>query len=91
MFFTLNGDSFGHISPQYGLRQGGLLLPNCFLFVGVSLSRMILNAEQESFVYMIKVPRDASPISHLFYANDVLIFSKANATKVKNHQDNLRS
>lgn len=42
------------------------------------LSRMLMQAEDVRSLHGVKVARDAPPISHLLFADDLMIFSHEN-------------
>lgn len=68
------GESFGHIIPHRGLRQGCPLCPYLFLFCTEGLSCLLNQASLMSFIKGIRVAPTAPLISHLFYADDSLLF-----------------
>lgn len=76
--FILNGEPRGLISPSRGLRQGDAISPYLFLICMEVLSRLITNAEAFGKIHGLKICKRAPSISHLFFANDSLIFFKAN-------------
>lgn len=49
-----------------------------------SLSRYLLHAESTKLIHGIKVTKDAPSISHLFFADDCLIFSNASHEEANN-------
>ncbi|KAL0378749.1 UNVERIFIED_CONTAM: Retrovirus-related Pol polyprotein from type-1 retrotransposable element R2 [Sesamum radiatum] len=75
--FLLNGEQFGFIRPRRGLRQGDPLSPYLFLFCAEAFSGLIRKAEVEGRIRGVAVSRRASPISHLLFADDTLIFCEA--------------
>lgn len=77
----LNGSLFGKIVPHRGICQEDLLSLYLFLIVTKCLSRMISRAESLNLLPRVKVAESASPISHLLYVDDVVIFLRANLTE----------
>ncbi|KAL0446066.1 UNVERIFIED_CONTAM: hypothetical protein Slati_1734500 [Sesamum latifolium] len=75
--FLLNGEQFGFLSPERGLRQGGPLSPYLFLLCAEAFSGLIRSAETEGAIQGVSVARSAPPISHLLFADDTLIFCQA--------------
>lgn len=75
--FILNGDPRGLIWPSRGLRQGDAISPYLFLICAEVLSRLISNAEAQGQLHGLKICRNAPSISHLFFADDSLVFFKA--------------
>ncbi|XP_024172006.1 uncharacterized protein LOC112178017 [Rosa chinensis] len=80
--FLVNGDPCGNISPSRGLRQGDAISPYLFLLCAEVLSRMIKEAERNDLMHGVKVCQQAPAISHLFFADDSFIFSKAEITDI---------
>jgi hypothetical protein len=60
------------------LRQGDPLSPYLFLFVAESLSKIINKAVQDNRFQEFKICRNSPGISHLLFADDCLVFFKAN-------------
>ena len=65
------------IQPLRGIRQGDPLSPYLFLIVAESLSALIKKLVDEGVLEGIYVCRRGPKLSHLFFADDSLIFCKA--------------
>ncbi|KAM1091470.1 hypothetical protein EV2_019457 [Malus domestica] len=73
----LKGQPGAKFAPSRGLRQGDPLSPYLFLFVRDVLSRMINSAVEKKYWEGVKMTQHASVISHIFFADDALLFLKA--------------
>ncbi|RLN03687.1 hypothetical protein C2845_PM13G08440 [Panicum miliaceum] len=73
-----NGVASPSFSPSRGLRQGDPLSPYLFLFVADGLSQLINRKVQENALEELTICRGAPGISHLLFADDTLLFFKAN-------------
>ena len=73
----LNGKLFGKFSPQRGIRQGDPLSPYLFILMAEALSNLLLEAEQRQTIHGGQVCRRAPQVSHLFFADDSLLFARA--------------
>lgn len=73
----INGSPYGNFSPSRGLRQGDPLSPALFILVSELLSRILLKEEANGALKGIKICRKAPSVSHLFFADDLIIFAKA--------------
>lgn len=76
--FLINGELAGPITPTRGLRQGDPLSPYLFILCAEGLTYLLSNAENDGRLHGCRVARGAPPITHLFFADDSLIFFKAN-------------
>ncbi|KAM6545081.1 hypothetical protein CsatB_025817 [Cannabis sativa] len=76
----LNGAPLTPFNPKRGLRQGDPLSPFLFILCSEVLSKLILRAENNGELNGVKVSRIATPITHLFYADDAIFFCKANGS-----------
>jgi hypothetical protein len=73
----LNGEQKGFIRPERGLRQGDPLSPYLFLICAEGLSALLRKAERDSILHGISICRGGPRISHLFFADDSIIFCNA--------------
>lgn len=74
----LNGQPQGHIVPSRALRQGDPLSPYLFILCTEALSSLIRKAEDEGRISGVPISRGGIRINHLFFADDSLLFCKAN-------------
>jgi hypothetical protein len=84
-----NGALLTPFAPSRGLRQGDPLSPYIFLLVADGLSVLLKHFEQLGQLEGIKVRRRAPSISHLLFADDSLLFFRANATQAHHVKDKL--
>ena len=74
----INGAPTENIKPTKGIRQGDLLSIHLFILCANILSRMLLDIENKRFIQGIDLRKEEMPISHLFFADDILLFMKLN-------------
>jgi hypothetical protein len=72
MFFT----------PSRGLRQGDPLSPFLFILGTEALSRMFHQQESLGILKGIRIAKNCPPITHLLFADDLIIFAKATSIEV---------
>ena len=73
----INGEPKGAITLSRGLRQGDPLSPYLFLLCGEGFSAMLKKKEREGLIKGVAVARHAPRVSHLFFADDSVIFCRA--------------
>ena len=73
----INGEPHGLIKPSRGLRQGDPLSPYLFLLCAEGLHHMIKHAEQLKQLEGVSICHNGPKITHLFFADDSLLFCKA--------------
>ena len=77
-FIMHNGHKLGPIVPRRGLRQGDPLSPYLFILCAEGLSALISHHERMGLWQGCKISRLAPVTSHLCFADDCLLFFKAN-------------
>jgi hypothetical protein len=85
----LNGSSFGHFQPSWGLRQGDSLSPFLFIIGTEAISRMLHNSLRG-----FKISRSDASLNHLLFADDLVIFTSATSSEasiIKNCLDKYSS
>ncbi|KAK6163122.1 hypothetical protein DH2020_002963 [Rehmannia glutinosa] len=75
--FLLNGQQFGSLNPTRGIRQGDPLSPYLFILCSKVFSLILQDLQATGAIHGIAVNRNAPTISHLFFADDTLLFGHA--------------
>ena len=76
----INGEPHGNIHPSRGLRQGDPLSPYLFLLCAEGLHSLIKKAKSSGDIQGVSLCRGGPKITHLFFADDSLLFIKATTT-----------
>ncbi|KAK0580643.1 hypothetical protein LWI29_004599 [Acer saccharum] len=82
--FILNGNICGRIIPSRGLRQGDPLSPYLFLLCAEGLSSLIFDSERRGLFSGFRCSRWGPKITHLFFADDSLLFTRASREECLN-------
>jgi hypothetical protein len=75
---TVNGDVVEKIYPSRGLRQGDSISPCLFMLCAEVFSSLLHNAQMKGLISSVPTSKKGPSISHLFFADDSLVFCKAN-------------
>ncbi|KAF5465338.1 hypothetical protein F2P56_015356 [Juglans regia] len=75
----VNGIPQSVFSPSRGIRRGDPLSPYLFIMCAEALGSMISKGVEEGVISGVPFARGRIRISHLFFADDSLLFCKANA------------
>src|ERR1044072_535721 len=86
-----NGSRMQQFKPGRGLRQGDPMSPYLFVLCMERLSVKIQSMVDMGIWKPITVSRNGPPISHMFFADDVLLFCEATTPQVNILADTMRS
>lgn len=78
-----NGELLEPFIPSRGLRQGDPLSPYIFLFVAEGLTCLLEKEVQLGRITPVKIARGSPGISNLLFADDSLLFFKADGEEAK--------
>ncbi|KAH9699193.1 putative ribonuclease H protein [Citrus sinensis] len=76
-----NGELTGDFAPSRGVRQGDALSPYIFVLCIERLSHGIYLSIQQEQWKPIRLARMGTPLSHLFFADDLLLFAEASSAQ----------
>ncbi|XP_026411087.1 uncharacterized protein LOC113306356 [Papaver somniferum] len=85
----LNGCPGEVYYPTRGIRQGHTLSPNLFIICMDVLSKILIDAERKNEIQGIKVTTTSPSVSHLFFADDCLVFTRASIKSARNLENML--
>ena len=75
--FKIKGKVCGDIAPSRGLRQGDPISPYLFIICVEAFSKLISTSIDKQEINGIRIYRGAPILSHLFFADDSILFAKA--------------
>lgn len=78
-----NGEQLQPFRPSRGIRQGDSISPFIFVMCIERLSHMIRNLEDEGLWRGVRVSRNGPSLSHLFFADDMILFGEASEAQLK--------
>jgi hypothetical protein len=73
----INGQPSPYFKPHRGIRQGDPLSPYLFILCADVFSGLITKAQNQSLIHGISIVQNAPKVSHLFFADDSIIFCQA--------------
>ena len=74
----VNGEPTGDIKPSRGICQGDLLSPYLYLLCLEGINRLLQRAASEDSIRGFSLCRSGPRVSHLYYADNSLLFCHAN-------------
>ena len=74
----INGDPKGFFYPTRGFRQGDLISPYLFLLCAEGLQALLAHAAQNKGIQGLSLSRGGPTLTHLFFADDSVLFCRAN-------------
>ena len=77
----VNGSPHGYFTPSRGLRQGDPLSPYLFLLCTEGLHGLLSQAKISGQIQGLSLCRNGPRLTHLFFADDCLLFCKANTSE----------
>lgn len=76
-FVLVNGRPHDFFIPSQGIRQGDPLSPYLFILCVEGLSSLLSRAETNGDITGLAISRVGTRLSHLFFADDSLLFCRA--------------
>ncbi|CAL8991787.1 unnamed protein product [Prunus brigantina] len=83
----INGELIDPFSPSSGIRQGDPLSPYLFVLCIEKLSHIIVDAVKRRLWKPIKTSRNGPNVSHLFFADDLVLFAEATPCQARVMKD----
>lgn len=80
--YKVNGFHSSKLTPNRSLRQWDPLSPYIFILVFYVLSRMFNDASMKNDIKGLKLAPEAPALTHLFFADDAILFAQDNSVDV---------
>ncbi|KAL3813124.1 hypothetical protein ACJIZ3_014392 [Penstemon smallii] len=74
--FLISGSPYGFLKPSRGIRQGDPISPYLFIIYSELLSKMLIREETAGHFRGVKIARTSPIISHLLYADDIIVYCR---------------
>ncbi|XP_042486865.1 uncharacterized protein LOC122091540 [Macadamia integrifolia] len=87
----LNGSPLNFFTPSRGLRQGDPLSSYLFVLCEEVLSSHLAIALQQQIIHGIKISRHSEAISHMAFADDLILFGRATIQEARVFQSILEA
>jgi ribonuclease HI len=87
----INGEPRGFFHPTRGLRQGDPISPYLFLLCAEGLNALLAKAALSKKIQGISISRGGPKLTHLFFADDSVLFCRATLHECNAIQDILRT
>ncbi|CAL2255325.1 unnamed protein product [Prunus armeniaca] len=79
----MNGELTNHFLPKNGIRQGYPLPHYLFVMCIEKLSHLIFDSVNKGVWKPVKSSQSGPTVSHLFFADDLVLFAEANSTQAR--------
>jgi hypothetical protein len=89
-FVLINGEPKGFFHPTRGLRQGDPISPYLFLLCAEGLHALLAKAALSKKIQGISISRVGPKLTHLFFADDSVLFCRTSLQECHTLQDILR-
>lgn len=80
----INGQAYGKITPERGIRQGDPLSPFLFILCAEALVHVMNKAELEGNITGMRLTKNCPSIQHLLFADDSLFLCQATLKECTN-------
>lgn len=80
--YKINGVVGDKLTPSRGLRQGDPISPYLFLFVMEALSLLLQKSGSDGKLQGIKLAPHCPPLTHLLFADDAILFARAESPEL---------
>jgi hypothetical protein len=82
-YVVINGNVVGRIFPSRGIRQGDPISPYLFIICAETLNSLLRHAQLKGTISGVPTSIKGPKITHLFFADDSLIFCKVNQVECR--------